>query len=53
MTNAEIDARLAKMDQVQSLAELAGWEAQARMRGFYPGEIAAILQRRRELERGR
>ncbi len=34
----------------QSRDELAGYEAQAKSRGFFPGEYAAILQRKTELE---
>ncbi len=44
-----------KLSQIarQSREELDGWEAQARERGFFAGEQAAILQRRKEVGTGK
>lgn len=40
-----------KLSQIarQSAQELDGWQEEARKRGMFPGEAAAIVARRKEL----
>ncbi len=42
--------KLAMIQRITSLAELDGYQTEANRRGCFPGEVAAIFQRRIELQ---
>lgn len=54
MSLDEQNRKLAMIRAMTSVEELDGWETESRRRGQFPGETAALMQRRIELQtRGR
>jgi hypothetical protein len=49
MTPTEIAAKLAMIPNL-SAGELEGWTSEARRRGWFPGEMQAVLKRQATLK---
>ena len=46
-------AQLTKLQTIRDLDELDGYQAEARRRGYLPGEVEALLTRRKQIARRR
>ena len=49
MSASDQDTKLSTISRL-SAAELPGYEAEVKLRGNFPGEVAAILQRKIQLK---